>query len=251
MLRQYAATGDMIARALEINPQDPEVLVNKVKHLQIIGDLPAARAVLERLLPDSVGGQTESLLFVQLLRGTAFRRGRPADGNPNRQREIRVVGGRHKFPGAFGRRPSLGGYKEAARRAYLAAKRGFATLRQEQPESPFFTANLLRQKRDLGTKRPRCARRDGRSRSCRPQKIPVLSRPWKKPSRASRRRWAKASARSRGSSFFFFFYEPAQPLHRTETPQRLRMAGLYLVGAWLLVQVAGRCCRSSTRRPGS
>ena len=30
----------------------------------------------------------------------------------------------------------------------------------------------------------------------------------------------------------------------------IRMAGLYLVGAWLIVQVAGTCCQCSARRTG-
>ena len=49
MLRQFGAAAEMIARALEISPNDPEVLVSKVKLLQTTGDLPAARAVLERI----------------------------------------------------------------------------------------------------------------------------------------------------------------------------------------------------------
>ena len=41
MMRQYGSTADMIAQALVISPDDPEVLVTKVKHLQMTGELPA------------------------------------------------------------------------------------------------------------------------------------------------------------------------------------------------------------------
>ena len=57
MLRQFAATAEMIARALEISPDDPEVLVSKVKLLQTTGDLPGARAVLARIPAGAADGQ--------------------------------------------------------------------------------------------------------------------------------------------------------------------------------------------------
>ncbi|MGH7936765.1 MAG: hypothetical protein ACREF8_07130, partial [Chthoniobacterales bacterium] len=67
MLRQFGPTGEMIARALAISPDDPEVLVSKVKLLQTTGDLPGARAVLARIPLGSASGQAEGLRVTQLL----------------------------------------------------------------------------------------------------------------------------------------------------------------------------------------
>ena len=108
MLRQYASTAEMIARALAISPDDPEVLVTKVKHLQTTGDLPAARAILARLPPGSAGGQADGLRLLAIALGTTFRRSRPADGNPDRKTEIGVTGRGSKFSGASRRCPVVG-----------------------------------------------------------------------------------------------------------------------------------------------
>ena len=67
MLRQYAATAEMIANALVISPDDPEVLVSKVKLLQTTGDLPGARAILARIPAESRNEQAEGLRITQLL----------------------------------------------------------------------------------------------------------------------------------------------------------------------------------------
>ena len=67
MLRQFSAAAEMIARALEIVPDDPEVLVSKVKLLQATGDLTGAWAVLARIPPDATSGQAEGLKVTELL----------------------------------------------------------------------------------------------------------------------------------------------------------------------------------------
>ncbi len=67
MLRQYAATAEMIANALVISPDDPEVLVSKVKLLQTTGDLPGARAILARIPAESRNEQADGLRVTQLV----------------------------------------------------------------------------------------------------------------------------------------------------------------------------------------
>ena len=152
MLRQHASTADMIAQALAISPDDPEVLVTKVKQLQTTGDLPAARAVLERLPSGSAGGQSDGLRFLQLL---WERRSDEAA----RLMEVQIAKEKLESPAEvansqvlLGDARSLGGNKEGAKQAYLAAKAGFEALRQEQPESPFLAANLAFTEAGLGNK---------------------------------------------------------------------------------------------------
>jgi TolB-like protein/Flp pilus assembly protein TadD len=152
MLRQYASTADMIAQALAISPDDPEVLVEKVKHLQMTGDLPAARAVLARLPPGSAGGQSDGLRFSQLLWERRF-------DEAARLIETQIAKEKSESPAEvpnsqvlLGDALSLGGNKEGAKQAYLAAKAGFEVLRQEQAESPFFAANLAFTEAGLGNK---------------------------------------------------------------------------------------------------
>ena len=152
MLRKYASTADMIAQALAISPDDPEVLVTKVKHLQTTGDLPAARAILARLPPGSVGGQSDGLRFLQLLWERRF-------DEAARLMEDRIAKQKSESPAEvpnsqvlLGDALSLGGNKEGAKQAYLAAKAGFEKLRQEQPQSPFFAANLAFTEAGLGNK---------------------------------------------------------------------------------------------------
>ena len=152
MLRQYAATADMIAHALAINPDDPEVLVSKVKLLQTTGDLPGARAVLARLPPDSAGGQSEGLRYVQLLWERRYDEAAP-------RLETQITRQKSESPAdipnsqvLLGDALSLGGNPEGARKPYLEAKAGLEKLRQEQPESPFIAANLAFTEAGLGNK---------------------------------------------------------------------------------------------------
>ena len=158
MLRQYASTADMIAQALAISPDDPEVLVTKVKHLQTTGDLPAARAILARLPPGSAGGQSDGLRFLQLLWERRF-------GEAARLMEEQIAKQKSESPAEvpnsqvlLGDALSLGGNKEGAKQAYLAAKAGFEKLRQEEPKSPFFAANLAFTEVGLGNKEAALAR---------------------------------------------------------------------------------------------
>ena len=105
----------MIARALEISPDDPEVLVSKVKLLQTTGDLPAARAVLARIPPgaDQWTGGRSSIQAVAL--GRKLRRSRQAGGKPDRETEIEGTGRRRVFPAATRRCPLVS--RKSRRRA--------------------------------------------------------------------------------------------------------------------------------------
>ena len=152
MLRKYASTADMVAQALGISPDDPEVLVTKVKHLQTTGDLPAARAVLARLPAGSAGGQSDGLRFSQLLWERRFDEAaglmetqiaKEKSESPEEVSNSQVL---------LGDARALDGNTEGAKEAYLAAKAGLEVLRQEQPESPFLAANLAFTEAGLGNK---------------------------------------------------------------------------------------------------
>ena len=152
MLRQYAATGDMIARALEINPGDPEVLVSKVKLFQTTGDLPAARVVLAQIPSGAAGGQAEGLRFTQLLWERSY-------DEAARLAESEIAKQKSDAPGdvpyselQLGDARSAGGDKERAKQAYLAAKTGLEILAQEQPMSPFPAVSLAFAEAGLGHK---------------------------------------------------------------------------------------------------
>ena len=142
MLRQYGATAEMIARALAINPDDPEVLVNKAELLRKTGDLPAARALLARIPAGSTSGQAEGSQITQLLWERRY-------GEAAQLVEARIAKERDESPAAvsysqvtLGDARSLAGDKEGANEAYLAARTGLEKLQQEQPASPFIASNL-------------------------------------------------------------------------------------------------------------
>ena len=100
MLRQHAATADMISRALAISPDEPEVLVSKVKLLQTTGDLPGARAVLARIPLGAAGGQAEELRVTQLLWEKHYDEAARVGRKPDRETEIRFARRRPLFPTA-------------------------------------------------------------------------------------------------------------------------------------------------------
>jgi TolB-like protein/Tfp pilus assembly protein PilF len=152
MLRQFAASGEMIARALEIAPDDPEVLVSKVKLLQTTGDLPGARAVLARIPPHTTSGQAEGLGVTQLLWEGSYDEAIQA-------LESRIEKQKTDAPGdvpfselSLGDARSLGGNRAGAQEAYRAAKARLESLRQEQPESPFLAIGLAFAEAGLGNK---------------------------------------------------------------------------------------------------
>jgi TolB-like protein/Tfp pilus assembly protein PilF len=152
MLRQFAASSEMIERALEIAPDDPEVLVSKVKLLHTTGDLPGARAVLARIPPDTTSGQAEGLRVTQLLWEGNY-------GEAARILEARIEKQKTAAPAdvpfselSLGDARSLGGDRVGAREAYLAARSGCERLGQEQSQSPFNAIGLAFAEAGLGNK---------------------------------------------------------------------------------------------------
>ena len=136
MLRQYAATAEMIANALAISPDDPEVLVSKVKLLQTTGDLPAARAILARIPAESPMNRLMAFELLSCSWNDIMTK--PPGWSKPESRNRNPIPGCSVFPSGSRRCSiSLAGNSEGAKQAYLAAKAGLETLRQEQPESPF------------------------------------------------------------------------------------------------------------------
>jgi len=152
MLRQFGATAEMIAQALVVSPDDPEVLVSKVKLLQTTGDLPAARAVLARIPAGAAGGQAEGLRVTQLFwerrydEAARLVEGQIAKEHASSSPDVAFS------QAQLGDARSLGGKKEQAREAYLAAKAGLESGRVEQPQSPFIAAALAFTEAGLGNK---------------------------------------------------------------------------------------------------
>jgi TolB-like protein/Tfp pilus assembly protein PilF len=152
MLRQYAATAELIARALEISPNDSEVLVSKVKLLQTTGDLPEARAVLEKIPSGAASGQAEGLRYTQALCERRF-------DEALRLAETRLAQLQANSPAdvpfyqvLMGDARALTGDKDGAKQAYLAAKAALGPLQEKEPESPFLASNLAFIEAGLGNK---------------------------------------------------------------------------------------------------
>jgi TolB-like protein/Tfp pilus assembly protein PilF len=152
MLRQFGASADMIARALPINPDDPEVLVRKVKLLHTTGDLPGARAVLAQIASGAAGGQAESLRVTQLFWERKHEEAVRLVESQLRNEKSTAPGDLPFSHLALGDAQSLGGNREAAKQAYLAAKTELEALRREQPDSPFVAAGLGFAEAGLGHK---------------------------------------------------------------------------------------------------
>jgi tetratricopeptide (TPR) repeat protein len=152
MLRQHVATAQMIEGALALKPDDPEILVNKAKFLQMIGDLPAARAVIARFPARTENRQADDLRAVQLvwerrydeavrlIEALAPKRtvDSPADGLfwNNFLASVR----------------SLAGDREGSRQAYLAARATLETLQRDQPKNAFIISAFAFNEAGLGNK---------------------------------------------------------------------------------------------------
>ncbi|MEO5718959.1 MAG: tetratricopeptide repeat protein [Chthoniobacterales bacterium] len=141
MLRQFAATADQIARALAISPDDPEVLVSKVKLLHVTGDLAGAAAVLARIPAGSTSGQAEGLRVTQAMWQRHFDQAaeiiKSEMADPKGSAEDRSVALLR-----LGDAQWFGGKKEEAQETYRQAKAALEPLRQEQPNSPFIAIGL-------------------------------------------------------------------------------------------------------------
>ncbi len=152
MLRQYAPTGEMIARALEITPNDPEILESKVKLLQTTGNLPAARAVLEQIPRSAAGGQIEGIRYTQFLwernydEALHLAEARLAREQASGSADVSF------YHVMIGDACALLGNKAGAHEAYLAAKAALEAQQEQEPNSPFIASNLAFAEAGLGNK---------------------------------------------------------------------------------------------------
>ncbi len=152
MLREDAATAEMIERALDISPDEPEVLVNKAKYLQVKGDLPAARAVLARIPPDTDNEQVEDLRVQQLVLERRFEEAARSQAEIASRRKDSPPADSWFSTQYLGWTRSLAGDVEGARQAYQAAKVGLETLQREQTGNPFIVSGLAFVEAGLGNK---------------------------------------------------------------------------------------------------
>ncbi|MGI8820352.1 MAG: tetratricopeptide repeat protein [Chthoniobacterales bacterium] len=153
MLRRHAETLEMIDRALAITPGDPDVVENKVKALQSVGDLTGARAVLETRqgLPgrDPTAPNIEVSQFL-------LERNYP---EAIRQLESKLTktevtqkfdrGGTRQFLGWI---RVLAGDSAGAKEDFLAARPDLEIVQREQPGNPFVADTLALAEAGLGNK---------------------------------------------------------------------------------------------------
>jgi serine/threonine-protein kinase len=149
MVRDYDATLEMLARAEAIVPQDVDVLMNKAWYFHWRGDLPTARAVLEKTPSRTKGATywTTQLLLERRYaeaarvleeRLTATEPMSPIDRATSRQ--------------WLGWVRSLMNDPEGAKNEYLRAKPELEKLVREQPENMFVSGALAQLEAGLGNK---------------------------------------------------------------------------------------------------
>ena len=132
MLREHRLTEEMIDRALAIVPEDPDVLANKAWFFRIRGDLPAARAILDKIPATAKSNDAAqarvNLLVLERRYGEAAhlqqQLSQSSDESPS------AGGGDWQFLGWV---RSLAGDKEGARQAYLEGKARLELRQQQEP----------------------------------------------------------------------------------------------------------------------
>ncbi|MGI8957565.1 MAG: tetratricopeptide repeat protein [Chthoniobacterales bacterium] len=153
MLRRHAETLEMIDRALAITPGDPDVVENKVKALQSVGDLTGARAVLETR--QGLPGRDPTAPTIEVSQFLLER---------NYPEAIRLLeskltktevtqkfdrGGTRQFLGWI---RVLAGDSAGAKEDFLAAKADLEIVQREQPGNPFVADPLAMAEAGLGNK---------------------------------------------------------------------------------------------------
>ena len=151
MLRDDARTGEMIERTLAINPDDPEVLVNKTRFLQVTGDLAGARGALDRIPAEFRIQQAEDIRAQQLFLERRF-----ADAV---QFETQLVARRASVVSDslsalqfLGWAKARGGDAAGAKEAYLEAAAGLEQLQAKEPDNPYIVSSLALTHAGLGNK---------------------------------------------------------------------------------------------------
>jgi TolB-like protein/Tfp pilus assembly protein PilF len=152
MLREHAATAEMIESALMVSPDDPEVLVSKARLLQMTGDLPAARAVVARIPTGLENKQADDVRALQLLWERHYNEAALfVESYAAKRRSIVSADG--PFAEQFlGWIRLLAGDSDGARQAYQSAKAGLEALQQNQPRNPFVFSALAFTEAGLGNK---------------------------------------------------------------------------------------------------
>jgi TolB-like protein/Flp pilus assembly protein TadD len=142
MVREHRPTEEMIDRALAIVPDDPDVLANKAWFYRIRGDLPAAKAILDKIPPTAKSNdaaQTRvNILVLERRYGEAVhlieqQLSQSSNESPS------AGGGDWQYLG-FVR--SLAGDKEGARQAYLEGKVRLERRQQQEPAN-YSIASML------------------------------------------------------------------------------------------------------------
>jgi TolB-like protein len=135
ILREHRATEEMIDRALAIVPDDPDVLVNKAWFYRVRGDLPGARAALDKIpatakSDDVAQARVNLLVLERRYREAAHLIEQQLSQNPNESPSAR--GGDWQFLGSV---RSLAGDKKGARQAYLEGKTRLELRQQQEPRN--------------------------------------------------------------------------------------------------------------------
>ena len=149
MVRDYAATLEMIERAQAIVPHDVDVLMNKVWFFHWRGDLPAARALLEK-----TDSQAKTALPTanQLLYERRY-----AEAARVVEERLASTEPLSAIDRAISRQfvswlRALMNDVEGATKGYLAAKPDLEKLAREQPENIFVSGALAQVEAGLGNK---------------------------------------------------------------------------------------------------
>jgi len=142
MLREHRPTEEMIDRALAIVPDDPNVLVNKAWFYRIRGELPAARAVLDKIpatakSDDATQARVNVLVLERRYREAAHLIEQQLSQIPNESPS--AGGGDWQFLGWV---RSLAGDKEGARQAHLEGKTRLELRQQEEPRNYSIASSL-------------------------------------------------------------------------------------------------------------
>ena len=133
MVREHGPTEEMIDRALAIIPDDPDVLANKAWLYRVRGDLPRARAIL-----DKISATAKSNDAMQARVNLLVLEGRYQEAAQSLEVQLSQIpnespsagGGDWQFLGWV---RSLLGDKEGARKAYLEGKSRLELRQQQEP----------------------------------------------------------------------------------------------------------------------
>jgi tetratricopeptide (TPR) repeat protein len=152
MLRQNAAALQMIDRALEIKPNDFDLLVDKAALFDWVGNLPAAQSVIDKL---ASAPQTDALIDVEVNHLVLSRSYEEAENLLLKQlskSSSRTAIANASSRQALGWIQLLAGKKENAQRTYLQAKSELEAVQREQAGNPAIAETLGYVEAGLGNK---------------------------------------------------------------------------------------------------